>query len=58
MVKFAGPMLWSGKKCAYCREEIVKGEYAVQEGFFRRKWYHNKCWREKETKAASEQGEG
>ncbi len=44
MVKVAGPMIWSGKKCAYCGKEIVQGDYAIQIGFFRRKYYHRECY--------------
>jgi len=58
MAKFAGPMIWSGKKCAFCGEEIAKGEYAIQEGFFHRRWYHNECWRKKQAGKASEKGGG
>ena len=47
MVKVAGPMIWSGKKCAHCGKEIAKGEYAVQEGLLSKKWYHNECYRRK-----------
>jgi len=54
MVKFAGPMIWSGKKCAFCGKEIVKGEYAIQEGFFNRKYYHNECWRKKQMERTSQ----
>jgi len=44
MAKFAGPMIWNGKKCAFCDKEIIKGEHVIQEGFISKKWFHNECW--------------